>query len=71
MTLNYSGGYIVFDTMESLQPDFALFQGDMIYADNAIPPVKNYTNGTDGEYVGTWYNNPSLDFVAVTLEEFR
>lgn len=24
------GGYIVFDTMESLDPDFALFQGDMV-----------------------------------------
>ncbi|KAL3788167.1 hypothetical protein ACHAW5_006615 [Stephanodiscus triporus] len=63
------GGYVVFDTMEKLAPDFAIFQGDMVYADNAIPAVRNYTNGT--EYVGTWYNNPTKDFVAVSLEDFR
>lgn len=93
------GGYVVFQTMEKLAPDFALFQGkcstmnkyvgyeygvnttfsnspttfpgDMIYADGAIPPVKNVTNGSEGEYISTWINNPSLDFVAVTLDEFR
>jgi alkaline phosphatase D len=43
----------------------------MIYADGAIPPVKNVTNGSEGEYISTWINNPSLDFVAVTLDEFR
>ena len=63
------GGYIVFDTMEQLKPDFALFQGDMIYADNSIPPSKEYTNGT--EVLGVWTNNPSKDFIAVTLDEFR
>lgn len=63
------GGYIVFDTMEKLSPDFALFQGDMIYADNSIAPSKDYTNGT--ETLGTWINNPSKDFIAVTLDEFR
>merc|ERR1719361_2321709 len=63
------GGYIVFDTMEKLSPDFALFQGDMIYADNSIPPSKDYTNGT--EILGTWINNPSKDFIAITLDEFR
>ena len=51
--------------MESFEPDFALFQGDMIYADNAIPPVKEISTG------GNWTNNPSKDFVAVTLDEFR
>jgi alkaline phosphatase D len=60
-----SGGYVVFDTMEDLAPDFALFQGDMIYADNAIPPVQEIPAG------GNWTNNPSKDFVAVTLDEFR
>jgi len=64
-----TGGYIVFDTMEALSPDFALFQGDLIYADGAIPAAINYTNGT--EVLGTWVNNPSKDFVAVTLDEFR
>lgn len=67
--IEFLSGYIVFDTMEKLSPDFALFQGDMIYADNSIPPTKDYTNGT--ETLGTWINNPSLDFVAVTLDEFR
>jgi alkaline phosphatase D len=43
----------------------------MIYADDAIPPTKNVTNGTDGEYLSTWNNNPSMNFVAVTLDEFR
>eukprot|EP00485_Elphidium_margaritaceum_P023460 CAMPEP_0202711300 /NCGR_PEP_ID=MMETSP1385-20130828/23131_1 /ASSEMBLY_ACC=CAM_ASM_000861 /TAXON_ID=933848 /ORGANISM="Elphidium margaritaceum" /LENGTH=547 /DNA_ID=CAMNT_0049371009 /DNA_START=1177 /DNA_END=2820 /DNA_ORIENTATION=+ len=65
------GGYIVFDTMEALEPDFALFQGDMIYADDAIPAMKPYTNGSGGAWLGNWTNNPSKDFVAVTLEEFR
>lgn len=65
------GGYIVFETMKKLSPDFALFQGDMIYADNAISPSKDYTNGRGGEYMGTWVNNPSKDFIAVTLDEFR
>jgi len=65
-----SGGYIVFDTMEKLAPDFAVFQGDMVYGDNAIPAIKDYKNGT-GEVIGTWYNNPTKDFVAVTLDDFR
>lgn len=34
------GGYVVFDVMRKLKPDFAIFSGDMIYADNAIPPTK-------------------------------
>ena len=43
----------------------------MIYADNSIPPIKNVTNGSGGDYISTWINNPSKDFVAVTLDEFR
>jgi alkaline phosphatase D len=62
------GGYCVFDTMSSLEPDFALFQGDMIYADGAIPSVKAIPDAMGG---GNWTNNPSKDFVAVTLEDFR
>ncbi|EJK73971.1 hypothetical protein THAOC_04383 [Thalassiosira oceanica] len=65
------GGYVVFETMAKLSPDFALFQGDMIYADNSIAPFKNVTNGRGGELLGTWVNNPSKDFIAVTLDEFR
>lgn len=59
-----SGGYVVFETMKELNPHFALFQGDMIYADGPIPPVKVTP-------VGNWTNNPSKDFDAVTLDEFR
>jgi alkaline phosphatase D len=66
---NPSGGYVVFDTIEKLAPDFAVFQGDMVYGDNAIPAVKEYMNGT--EVIGTWYNNPTKDFVAVTLDDYR
>lgn len=54
------GGYVVFETMAKLSPDFALFQGDMIYADNSIAPFKNVTNGRGGELLGTWVNNPSM-----------
>jgi len=65
------GGYIVFDTMERLQPEFALFQGDLIYADNAIPPIKTIGAALGIAEAYNWTNNPSKDFVAVTLEEFR
>jgi len=51
-----------------MKPDFAIFQGDMIYADNAIPASKAIPDAVGG---GTWYNEPSLDFAAVTLDEFR
>lgn len=64
-----TGGYIVFDTMIRMNPDFALFQGDMIYADNAIPSIKEIPEAFNGG--GNWTNNPSKDFVAVTLDEFR
>ncbi len=62
------GGYVVFETMESLNPQFALFQGDMIYADNNIPAIKAIPDAIGG---GNWTNNPSKDFIAVTLDEFR
>ena len=48
-----------------------VYKGDMIYADNAIAPSKNVTNGKGGEYISTWTNNPSKNFIAVTLDEFR
>ncbi|MEN8260875.1 MAG: PhoD-like phosphatase N-terminal domain-containing protein [Pseudomonadota bacterium] len=35
------GGYVVFDTMVKLVPDFVIHQGDNIYADNAIPAEKD------------------------------
>ncbi len=63
-----SGGYVIFDVMRKLRPDFALFSGDMIYADGAIPPTKAIPANVGG---GTWVNEPAKDFVAITLDEFR
>lgn len=62
------GGYVIFDVMRKLQPDFAVFSGDMIYADNPIPPTKPIPEIVGG---GTWVNEPALDFVAISLDEFR
>ncbi len=62
------GGYVVFASMSKLNPDFALFQGDMIYADGPIPAIKEIPADVGG---GTWINNPSKDFAAVTLDDFR
>lgn len=62
------GGYVIFKVMRRLRPDFAVFQGDMIYADNAIPAQKEIPVEVGG---GVWINDPSKDFVAITLDEFR
>jgi alkaline phosphatase D len=62
------GGYVVFDVMRATNPDFALFQGDMIYADGPLPASKTIPEEVGG---GTWINNPSLDFVAISLPDFR
>jgi len=62
------GGYVIFDSMSKLKPDFALFQGDMIYADGPIPASKEIPADVGG---GIWNNNPSKDFVAITLDDFR
>lgn len=62
------GGYVIFDVMRKLQPDFAIFSGDMIYADNPIPPTKPIPESVGG---GTWVNDPPKDFIAVSLDEFR
>lgn len=42
------GGYVMFDVMSKLKPDFAVFQGDMIYADNNIPPEKEINDAVGG-----------------------
>ena len=42
------GGYAVFQVMEGLKPNFAVFQGDMIYADNAISPTKDIPEEVGG-----------------------
>ncbi len=62
------GGYLVFDVIRKFKPNFAIFQGDMIYADNAIPTTKEIPAEIGG---GTWISEPGKDFVAITLDEFR
>ena len=62
------GGYVIFEVMRKLSPDFAVFCGDMIYADNPIPPTQPIPESVGG---GTWVNDPPKDFVAVSLDEFR
>ena len=49
-------GYPIFDTIGKQQPDFFIFLGDTIYADNACvsPP-----------------NEPGSNFIATTLAEYR
>lgn len=51
-----TAGYPIFDVMRRKDPDFFLFLGDTIYADNVCPAPPN---------------EPGADFVAVTLEEYR
>lgn len=60
-----TGGYVIFDVMRSMSPDFALFQGDMIYADGAIPATQEIPAEVGG---GTWINNPSKDFAAISCK---
>lgn len=63
-----TGGYVIFEVMKKLEPDFAVFQGDMIYADNRIPPTKTIPAKLGG---GIWVNQPSKDLVAITLDQYR
>jgi len=61
-------GYVMFEVMRQHKPDFLIFQGDFIYADNKIFPTVNLPAALGG---GVWVNNPTKEFVAVTLEDFR
>lgn len=63
-----AGGYVIFDVMRKFEPDFAVFAGDTIYADNPIPPTKEIPVEVGG---GIWVNNPTKDFVALTLDDYR
>lgn len=56
-----TGGYVVFDVMAKLNSDFAVFQGDMIYADGALPATKEIPADVGG---GTWINEPAMDIVS-------
>jgi alkaline phosphatase D len=62
------GGYVVFEVMRKLDPDFALFAGDVIYADNPIPAEKALPAELGG---GNWINDPTKDFVALSLADYR
>ena len=62
------GGFVFAEVMGKLKPDFAVFSGDIIYADNAIPPEKEIPSEVGG---GIWVNEPAKDFRAVTVDEFR
>jgi alkaline phosphatase D len=58
------GGYSVFKSMQSLDPDFFLANGDMIYADGACPaqgPI--FFNNTSNQN-NTWTNIPG-DFKSI------
>lgn len=62
------GGYVIFDVIHRLEPDFALLAGDNIYADNAIPAIQEIPPELGG---GAWINDPTKDFVALALEDYR
>jgi alkaline phosphatase D len=62
------GGYIIFDVISSMNPDFAIFQGDLIYGDNSIVSSREIPAEVGG---GTWTNRPFKNFIAVTLKQFR
>ena len=62
------GGYPIFQTMQSFNPDFAVFQGDMIYADGPCNEQALMAEELGG---AIWYNNPTKPFYAVSLSEFR
>src|ERR671924_136547 len=58
------GGYSIFKSMQSLNPDFFIANGDMIYADGTCPaqgPI--FFNNTSNQNV-TWTNIPS-DFKSI------
>ena len=72
------GGYSVFKSMQSLDPDFFIANGDMIYADGACPaqgPI--FFNNTNNQTI-TWTNipgnfksiaDPSVDWNNITEVE--
>ena len=62
------GGYVIFDAMKKTNPDFAIFQGDNIYADNPIPATVKLPDEMGG---GLWTNHITKDFIAITLDQFR
>lgn len=61
------GGYVVYDEMRRLDPDFFLCSGDSIYADGVIEPSVNLPDGR------VWRNITTEEKakVAETLAEYR
>ncbi|HJU34658.1 MAG TPA: alkaline phosphatase D family protein, partial [Nitrososphaera sp.] len=58
------GGYSIFKSMQSLDPDFFIANGDMIYADGACPAQgPTFLNNTDNQTI-TWTNIPG-DFKSI------
>jgi alkaline phosphatase D len=58
------GGYSIFKSMQSLNPDFFIANGDMIYADGACPAQgPPFLNSTDNQTI-TWTNIPG-DFKSI------
>jgi alkaline phosphatase D len=52
------GGYSIFKSMQSLNPDFFIANGDMIYADGACPAQgPTFLNNTNNQTI-TWTNIP-------------
>ncbi|MGE3312475.1 MAG: alkaline phosphatase [Limisphaerales bacterium] len=61
------GGLLTYDSIRRLRPDFFVHSGDLIYADNPIPPEIKLPDGT------VWRNlvTEGKSKVAETLAEFR
>ena len=58
------GGYSIFKSMQSLNPDFFVANGDMIYADGACPAQgPTFLNNTNNQTI-TWTNIPG-DFKSI------
>jgi alkaline phosphatase D len=59
------GGYSIFKSMQSLDPDFFIANGDMIYADGAcLAEGPTFLNNTNNQTI-TWTNIPG-DFKSIT-----
>jgi alkaline phosphatase D len=52
------GGYSIFKSMQSLNADFFIANGDMIYADGACPAQGPITNNSTSNQTTTWTNIP-------------
>lgn len=62
---NESFGYIIFNRMAAVSPDFFIANGDMIYADHACPTLgPKFPGGPGGSFID-WKNVPG-DFPPVT-----